>query len=115
GIYCVYNCVYDASAKKVELKSSSTSVMSDDVNGRIADQEKLSDWQEHVEQGQVLCYNFGPVPSANRVRCEAAMIFKHKPPENTEYKTAFPFDQTTMTLTGKTALLHTNFTVQRAA
>ncbi len=113
GIYCVYSCVYDTSAKTVDLKKIIYIGESDNVNGRIADHEKLPDWQEHLEPGEVLCYNFGPVPSANRARCEAAMIFKHKPPENTEYTTAFPFDQTTITLTGKTALLDTNFTVQR--
>jgi hypothetical protein len=41
------------------------------------------------------------------------MIFKHKPLENTEYVNDFPFDQTTMNLSGKTALLHTSFTVYR--
>lgn len=41
------------------------------------------------------------------------MIFKHKPPENTEYVDSFPFDQTTTDLSGKTKLLHTSFTVYR--
>ena len=94
--------MYDASAKTVALKKLIYIGESDDVNGRIANHEKLPDWQKHLGQGQVLCYSFGPVPYGNRVRCEAAMIFKHKPPENTEYKTTFPFDQTTLTLTGKT-------------
>lgn len=113
GIYCVYSCEFNTSAKTVALKKLIYIGESDDVNGRIANHEKLPDWQRHVKQGQVLCYSFGPVPSANRVRCEAAMIFRHKPPENTEYTTAFPFDKTTITLTGKTALLDTSFTVQR--
>ncbi len=113
GIYCVYSCVHNVQAKTVTLKKLIYIGESENVNDRIANHEKLSDWNSYLKQGEVLCYSFGPIPSATRVRCEAAMIFKHKPPANTEYVSAFPFDQTTMKLTGNTDLLHTNFTVNR--
>jgi len=86
---------------------------SENVNDRIANHEKLPDWEKNLKSGEVLCYSFGEVATTNRVRCEAAMIFKHKPPENTEYVSSFPFDQTTMNLSDKTALLSTSFTVYR--
>jgi excinuclease UvrABC nuclease subunit len=113
GIYCVYSCMHDAQAKTVSLKKLIYIGESENVNSRIANHEKLPDWQRHVKQGELLCYSFGSAPSSNRVRCEAATIFKHKPPVNSEYANAFPFDQTTMALTGVTALLHTTFTVNR--
>jgi hypothetical protein len=113
GIYCVYSCTHDVQAKIVYLKKLIYIGESENVNVRIANHEKLTDWQRHVKQGEVLCYSFGLVPSANRVRCEAAMIFKHKPPVNTEYAGVFPFDHTVMTVTGKTTLLHENFTINR--
>jgi hypothetical protein len=66
-----------------------------------------------VRAGNELCYSFGPVASPTRQRAEAALIYKHKPLVNTEYRDCFPFDQTTMSLSGKTSLLTTYFTVQR--
>ncbi len=113
GIYCVFSCVHNVAEKTVTLNKLIYTGESDDVNARVANHEKLSDWQKHIKQGEVLCYGFSPVPSSYRIRCEAAMIFKHKPPENTEYTQAFPFDQTTLSLTGKTRLLYTSFTIQR--
>ena len=39
-------------------------------------------------------------------RAEAAMIFKHKPPCNTQFVESFPFDTTTITTSGKNALMN---------
>jgi hypothetical protein len=44
---------------------------------------------------------------------EAAFIFKHKPPENTEYVDKFPFDTTTIKPREKKAKLSADFTVYR--
>lgn len=113
GIYCVFSCVHNVPDKTVALKKLIYIGESDDVNARVAYHDRLSDWRKHIKQGEALCYSFCPVPSTNRIRCEAAMIFKHKPPVNTEYTQAFPFDQTTLSLTGKTTLLYTSYSIQR--
>lgn len=113
GIYCVYTCTYNKQEKTVSLNKLIYIGESGNVSTRIANHEKQEDWESHLKTGEVLCYSFGSVPSASRVRCEAAMIFKHKPPENTEYKNSFPFDQTSMNLSGKTAKLTSKFTVNR--
>lgn len=39
------------------------------------------------------------------------MIFKHKPPCNTEYVDSFPFDETTVRTKGENSLLSPDFTV----
>lgn len=113
GIYCVYACTHNTQANSVSLRKLIYIGESDNVRSRISNHEKQRDWERHLNAGEQLCYNFGPVATASRVRCEAAMIFKHKPPENAEYVNEFPFDQTTMNLSGKTALLHASFTVYR--
>ncbi len=41
------------------------------------------------------------------------MIFHHKPPENEEYKNAFPFDRTYMQTKGKKAKLSSSFGVRQ--
>ena len=49
----------------------------------------------------------------DRIRAEAALIFKHKPPMNEEYVNNFPYEDTQMSLSGKTKFLTTNFTVKK--
>jgi len=113
GIYCVYECKYDAQEKTVSLKTLIYIGEADNVRDRIAGHERRDDWLKHVRAGNELCFSFAPVQSAHRDRCEAALIFKHKPPENTEYVDAFPFDKTGINLSGETALLTSTFTVLR--
>ena len=85
----------------------------DNVRKRIVNHEKYQDWLKHVRFGNELCFSFGPDLSTDRERAEAAMIFKHKPPENEEYMYSFPFDRTTISLLGKAALLKIYFIVER--
>lgn len=113
GVYCVYSCVHNKSEKTVSITKLIYIGEAANVNTRVANHEKYDDWKSHLKSGEELCFSFGGVSSADRERCEAALIFKHKPPENKEYVDSFPFNQTTMRLSGKTALLTTNFTVNR--
>jgi len=113
GIYCVYSCVYNINEKTVTLKKLIYIGEADNVKDRIANHEKKPKWEKFLGTNEELCYSFGPIDATNRVRCEAAMIFKHKPPVNTEYVDSFPFDQTTMKLSGETGFLYTDFTVNR--
>ena len=113
GVYCVYECTHNVKEKTVTLHKLIYIGEAENVRSRIADHKTRPDWLKHVRQGNELCFSFGAVSGSERERVEAAMIFKHKPPENTEYVNSFPFDKTTMSLSGKTALLITNFTVNR--
>ena len=113
GIYCVYTSVHNKTEKTMTIKKLVYIGESSDVGSRISDHEHQEDWEEYLNSGEVLCYSFGAITSQNRERCEAALIFKHKPPVNTEYVNSFPYDQTTLNLSGKTTKLNTNFTVYR--
>lgn len=113
GVYAVYECTHTVSTKTVTIHKLIYIGESGNVNDRVANHEKYRDWLQHVRRGNELCFSFGGVVVADRDRTEAALIFKHKPPENDEYKNLFPFDKTTMSLSGKIALLGTHFTVDR--
>jgi len=113
GIYVVYECSYNSQTNKVSLKKVIYIGEADDVNDRIANHEKWPAWKRHCGTNNEPCFSFAPVISTDRKRGEAALIYKHKPPVNEEYKYNFPFDDTTMSLSGETALLTTHFTVQR--
>jgi len=113
GVYFVYVATYDATSNNVTLHNLIYIGESDNVNARIQTHEKYDIWRRYLGVGQELCFSTGRVDGKDRFRVEAAYIFKHKPPVNTEYVNNFPFDQTTVISTGRTALLNTNFTVYR--
>ena len=113
GVYCVYECTYNEEKDTVSIHRLIYIGEAGDVRDRIKNHEKWEDWKRYVSNGNELCFSFGYVESENRNRVEAALIFKHKPPANEEYKNEFPFDTTTINASGRTALLSTNFTVHR--
>lgn len=113
GIYCVYECTHNVKEKTVSIHNLIYIGEAEDVKSRVAKHEKYKLWLKHVRSGKKLCFSFGGVAATDRARAEAAIIFKHKPPENDEYVDTFPFDKTTMSLSGRTAKLNTHFTVNR--
>jgi len=113
GIYCVYTCTHNVHEKTVSIHKLVYIGEASDVGERIAKHKRYNDWRQHLRAGEELCFSFGAVAAVSRARCEAAIIFKHKPPENTEYKASFPFDGTTMILSGKAKFLSAHFTVHR--
>jgi hypothetical protein len=85
-----------------------------DIHARVANHEKWSEWRRQVRGGEVLCLNAALiVGQANCQRAEAALIFTHKPPCNTEYKDCFPFDTATISTTGCNALMKSTVTAHR--
>ena len=114
GIYGVYASVHNQLANTVTLNRLLYIGEAADVQDRVANHEGWADWRRQLKQGEVLCVNGALIsPDAARQRAEAAMIFKHKPPCNTEYVDNFPFDATTVATSGKSALMYATFTVTR--
>lgn len=111
GIYCVYECTHNVQEKTVVIHKLIYIGESENVNQRIANHEKQKDWEKHVRQGNELCYSFSAIDSYYRVRVEAAFIYRHQPPVNTEYKNNFPFHKTIVKSEGEIALLKDYFVV----
>lgn len=113
GVYSVYAATYDARKKTVDLKRLLYIGEAADVGDRVRNHERRADWTKQLRAGEVLCFSIGRVESTIRNRAEAALIFKHKPPLNTSCTEEFNYDRTTVSLSGKCALLTTYFTVER--
>ncbi|MCX6770300.1 MAG: GIY-YIG nuclease family protein [Candidatus Micrarchaeota archaeon] len=116
GVYCVYECTFDSSKKTVTLNKLlyiGETADAGGVRGRIANHEKLDEWNRYVRAGNTLCYSSAPVGDTDRERVEAALIFKHQPPVNSEHKDSFDYDATTINTTGENALLTSSFTVRK--
>lgn len=112
GVYCVYECRFNTN-NTVSLQRLLYIGESDNIRRRILGHEKKPLWKKYVGAGNELCYSCGNVPALNLPRVEAAMIHHHRPPCNTEYVNEFPFDATTVFLSGKIVLLTAHFTVYR--
>lgn len=113
GIYCVYCCTYNNEQKNLSIRELIYIGEATDINDRITKHEKWEDWEKRLKSGECICFSYAKIDRTNRERCEAAMINKHKPPINTEYRDNFPYDDTTIELEGKTSLLHDDFKVIR--
>jgi excinuclease UvrABC nuclease subunit len=114
GIYCVFACTFNKQTKTVIITKLIYIGEADDVNQRIKNHEKLPSWRKALSFGEELCFSFAHLDSPNRTRAEASLIFKHKPPLNDDYKDSFPFDKTTILITGVSELLVPIFTVERS-
>lgn len=111
GIYCVYACTYSAETNRVSLRELIYVGESSDVRERLANHERLKDWKRRLRAGETLCYSVAEVSSDDRERAEAAVIYRHKPPCNTEYVNRFPFESTTIQTSGRNRFLEAVFTV----
>jgi hypothetical protein len=115
GVYCVYGCSYNARTHSITVCKLIYIGEAGNACERIMDHEKKERWRKQVRQNDELCFSFAYTPQQYRKRIEAALIFKHKPPVNEEYKWSFPFDNTTLSLSGRTAYLAVHFTVTRTS
>ncbi|MBN2755112.1 MAG: GIY-YIG nuclease family protein [Candidatus Goldbacteria bacterium] len=112
GVYCIYSAGLE-NGKLQSLKKLIYIGESGDGEGRLKNHEKWPDWKSYLNEEQKIYISFAQVPSADRERIEAALIYKHKPPENIEHVDNFNFDDTDIELTGTVTLLTSSFSVKR--
>ena len=115
GVYCIYACTHNAQKKTVSIKRLLYIGESDNVRDRVPEEprDRREKWAKELARGEVLCASCAEVPSADRDRKEAAMIYHHKPPCNVQYIDSFPWDKTTISTSGESAKLTQRFTVYR--
>ena len=115
GIYCVYACAYDSGKGTVSIKRLLYVGESGNVRKRVPEEprNRRDKWAGELNRGEVLCVSCAKITAAVRERVEAAIIYRHEPPCNTEYVDFFPFDATTVSTDGKKAKLSQSFAVER--
>jgi hypothetical protein len=84
---------------------------SENVRACVADHERQEAWESHIDTGEELCFSFAKVAAETLEHVAAALIFRHKPPENGTYRKSFPFDPTTLALSDQAGFLAKSFTV----
>lgn len=113
GIYLVYVCRYNEERDSVTLDKLIYIGEADNVQDRIDDHEKWPKWREYVPKGSKICFSFAGVTNPDREHAEAALVYYHKPPCNTEYVDSFPFEDAIVKSMGRCALLSSPITVYR--
>ena len=113
GVYCVYASTYNSFDETVNLKRLLYIGEAGNMRERLQNHEKLKDWERQLEPGEIISFSCVKVDAYYRERVEAALIYKHKPPVNSEYVNNFPYDETTISTSGCNALLSTYFTVYK--
>ena len=115
GIYCVYACTYDPEEQAVSIRRLLYIGESGNVGKRVPEEpEKRRDvWASMLRRGEQLCVSRAEVRPSDRKRVEAALIYHHNPPCNTEYVGHFPFNKTTVTTSGDSAKLSREFAVDQ--
>jgi hypothetical protein len=117
GIYCAYACTNIAATNQVALREVLYIGRSGvSIRGEIKQHlgaKVGTDWKSWLRSGEELCFNAAEVTTASeRERAEWALIFKHKPPANSQCKDEFPFGPTRVVSTGKADLLVPDFTLR---
>jgi excinuclease UvrABC nuclease subunit len=102
GIYCVYTGEVNMSRSVVSDLHLIYIGESKNVNRRLANHERKTDWESHLNNFEELCYSFAHMTCSEdeRVRVEAAMIYHHKPIENDEYTDNFPYEDIEIEIRG---------------
>lgn len=108
GVYCVYRGIQNKEKNTVTLNQLLYIGQATDANDRLSDHEKESEWKKELKYGEIAIFTFAPIV-LDKDRAEAAMISKHRPPLNSEFRYSFPFRTVQMSLSGCTALLSTSF------
>ena len=111
GVYCVYAGSYNSIEDTVSLRKLLYIGQSENIRERISNHEKETEWKRYLYSGEELMFSCTNLSIPELDRFEAAMIYKHKPPTNTEYVYNFPFSTTEVTTYGSKAHLYDNFVV----
>lgn len=82
GIYCVYTCIYSGKKQTCSPQKLLYIGAAENVRASLEDPPGLEDWESHIDTGEEFCYSFAPVGAEFRDSYAAALIHKHKPPEN---------------------------------
>lgn len=105
GIYMVYVCTYNKTKKMVTLKKLIYIGQAEDLNRRINNHEKDSDFLGQCKDGEQVCYAYAGVDKDDLDIVENALIFLQKPILNVELKDEYKYESAVFRIDGACSLL----------
>ena len=106
GIYCIYAVPSAAAARLLYIGEAHN------IGDRISSHEQRLDWLATARYSPVWFNACRITVEEGRREAEAAMIYHHKPPCNTEFKAQFPYRPITLRTAGQNANLTPGFTIR---
>ena len=113
GIFFVYESKYNPDENTVDLLNLIYIGEAMNIRERIRTHDKYLIWKNIISPGNELCFATGSVEDYFRERVKIAYVFGNNPAANNGHISQFPFDNTTLISTGKTALLKPTLTVKK--
>ncbi len=112
GIYMVYRCLYNEQSNTVQLNEIIYIGQAQDLNQRLNNHEKYSEFKAKCGPDEELCYAYADVSLDDLDIIENALIFAQKPPLNSELVDSFNYENASFLVEGRCALLtYTDFTI----
>lgn len=106
GVYCVYVFRSLSSYRVLYIDEAS------EVEMKVLNHKDRSRWKKAARGHRLFFTAARMLEAPDRRQAAAAMIHRHRPPCNDEYKDAFPFPETTVTTAGENLALEEAFTVE---
>jgi hypothetical protein len=113
GLVFVYEAKYNEADETVDLLGIIYIGEAANVTEKLNSADLQAEWRSLIKPENELCYACASVDNHHLIRVAAAYVNTHVPPGNKEYTESFPFDQTTVISTGRTALLYPVITARR--
>lgn len=112
GVYLVYRGNLILNGTKLKCSEIIYIGQAENIRNRLQNHEKKNLFFSRLENGESLFYSYAHVNASDLNRIEAALIYKHKPVLNEEYKNNFPYLKTHLISFGECALLNKDFTIE---
>jgi hypothetical protein len=113
GVFFVYESIYHPEEHTIDLLNLVYIGEALNIRERIRTHEKYTIWKNLFKPGHELCFATGSVEDYFRERVKTAYVFGNNPLANNGAIYQFPFDNTTLISTGKTALLKPTLTIKK--
>jgi len=111
GIYCFYLAKKNKRTGQITLRELLYIGQSIDVKDRIRYHEKYDEILDTLDYEETIYFSYAPCHEKNLDRVEAALIFYHEPPFNTELIDVFDYPETIIQCLGKHAYLEDEFKI----
>lgn len=113
GIYIVYRCLYKTTTGKVILKGIVYIGQAEDLNERLNNHEKYSEFMNACKTNEEICYAYANVSLDDLDIIENALIYSQKPPLNTDLINSYNHESASFMIEGCCSLLkYTDFSIE---
>ena len=111
GVFCVYRAYFDDQSKTTTMRELLYIGAAENVHACLAHHPQIGQWRACLGPTDSLSFSYGSVALPDLVVCETALVVQHQPRCNAVGLPDCAVGRVALTLTHRTPLLQTRFTV----